>query len=109
MPLAAWKDLCIDASDPARLAGFWGALLGLAVEVHDDGDAVLRGRTPAETIWVNGVPEPKTVKHRVHVDVGVADDGAARRVRQLLEGEPHHLDPTPARGTRSPGPRWPRR
>ena len=72
MPLATWKDLCIDASDPVRLAGFWGALLGLSVEVHEDGDAVLRGATPAETIWVNGVPEPKTVKHRVHVDVGVA-------------------------------------
>jgi predicted enzyme related to lactoylglutathione lyase len=72
MPLAAWKDLCIDASEPARLAGFWGALLGLSVEVQDDGDAVLRGATPAETIWVNGVPEPKSVKHRVHLDVGAA-------------------------------------
>jgi hypothetical protein len=72
MPLAAWKDLCLDASDPARMAGFWGALLGLDVEVHDDGDAVLRGKTPIETIWVNAVPEPKTVKHRVHLDVGAA-------------------------------------
>src|SRR5262245_18590715 len=72
MPLVTWKDLCIEASDPARLAGFWGALLGLEGEVHDDGDAVLRGAGPAETIWVNRVPEPKTVKHRVHLDVGAA-------------------------------------
>jgi len=72
MPLAVWKDLCIDANDPARLAAFWGALLGREVEVHDDGDAVLRGATPAETIWVNSVPEPKTVKHRVHLDVSAA-------------------------------------
>jgi Glyoxalase-like domain len=72
MPLATWKDLCIDANDPPRLAAFWGTMLGRTVEVHDDGDAVLRGPTPAETIWINGVPEPRTVKHRVHLDVGAA-------------------------------------
>jgi predicted enzyme related to lactoylglutathione lyase len=72
MPLATWKDMCIDAADPPRLAAFWGALLGLRVEVGDDGDAVLRGATPAETIWINRVPEPKAVKHRVHIDVGAA-------------------------------------
>lgn len=68
-PLAAWKDLCIDAVDPGRLAAFWGALLGRRIEATEGGDAVLRGAAPAETIWVNGVPEPKTVKHRVHLDV----------------------------------------
>jgi hypothetical protein len=69
MPLAAYKDLCIDASDPERLATFWGELLGRRVERLDDGDAALRGATPTETVWVNRVPEPKTVKHRVHIDV----------------------------------------
>ena len=72
MPLATFKDLCIDAADAARLARFWGAMLGLTVEHQDNGDAVLRGARPTETIWVNAVPEPKTVKHRAHLDVGAA-------------------------------------
>jgi predicted enzyme related to lactoylglutathione lyase len=72
MALAVFKDLCIDASDPGRLADFWGAALGLRVERQAGGDAVLRGDAPTETIWLNGVREPKTVKHRVHLDVAAA-------------------------------------
>ena len=69
MAIARWKDLCIDAADAHRLARFWGELLGLEVELHDDGDAALRGSTPEQTIWVNAVPEPRTVKQRVHLDI----------------------------------------
>lgn len=72
MAIARWKDLCLDAADAHRLARFWGAVLGMEVELHDDGDAALRGATPEQTIWVNAVPEPKTVKHRVHLDLDVA-------------------------------------
>src|SRR5689334_21334719 len=72
MPIARWKDLCIDATDAHRMARFWGPLLGLEVELHDDGDAALRGASPEETIWVNAVPEPRTVKQRVHLDLDVA-------------------------------------
>jgi Glyoxalase-like domain len=67
--IARWKDLCIDATDAHRIARFWGTLLGLEVDLHDDGDAALRGATPEETIWINAVPEPRTVKQRVHLDV----------------------------------------
>ena len=69
MAIARWKDLCIDATDAHRMARFWGELLGLEVELHDDGDAALRGATPEQTIWVNAVPEPRTVKQRVHLDI----------------------------------------
>lgn len=71
MAIARWKDLCIDAADPARLGRFWGELLGLELTVKDDGDAVLRGSTAEQTIWINGVPEPRSVKHRLHLDVEV--------------------------------------
>ncbi len=70
--IARWKDLCIDASDAHRVARFWGELLGLEIDLHVDGDAALRGATPEETIWVNTVPEPRTVKQRVHLDLDVA-------------------------------------
>ncbi len=72
MALARWKDLCLDATDAQRLADFWGAVLGLAVEHQDHGDGVLRGDRPEATIWVNAVPEPKAVKHRVHLDLDAA-------------------------------------
>ena len=85
--LAAYKDLCVDAVDPARLAAFWAATLGLEPEPLDDGDLVLRGPTPQHTVWVNRVAEPVTVKQRVHLDVhaAVVDDVLA------LGAEPEDL------------------
>jgi catechol 2,3-dioxygenase-like lactoylglutathione lyase family enzyme len=72
MALATFKDLCLDAVDPARLGRFWADLLDLELHLQDNGDAYLTGPTPQHTIWVNRVPEPKTVKHRVHLDVNAA-------------------------------------
>ena len=48
MALARFKDLCMDATDPARLGEFW-----------------------AEVLDIDSVPEPKTAKNRVHWDVTV--------------------------------------
>jgi hypothetical protein len=68
MAPARWKDLCVDASDASTVASFWAGALGLTVEL-DDGDVALRGDEPGQRIWVNTVPEPKTVKNRVHLDL----------------------------------------
>jgi hypothetical protein len=73
MALATFKDLCIDATDVQRLAKFWAGALGRRIEASDPDDAVLRGSTPSQTVWINEVPEPKTVKHRVHLDVHTTD------------------------------------
>jgi catechol 2,3-dioxygenase-like lactoylglutathione lyase family enzyme len=72
MAIATFKDLCLDATDPALLGGFWARVLDLELHHQDSGDAYLTGPTKAHTIWVNRVPEPKTVKHRVHLDVNAA-------------------------------------
>jgi hypothetical protein len=79
MPPAAYQDLCLDARDPLRLGRFWAAALGLEIEELDDGDVVLRGPSPQHTIWIDAVPEPKTVKNRMHLDVHV------RSVEELLD------------------------
>lgn len=68
-PLAAYKDLCIDAVDPRALAAFWAGVLHLDVDPRDEDGGKLLGPTPAHTVWVNRVPEPVTVKQRVHLDV----------------------------------------
>jgi len=73
MALATYKDLVIDASDARRLGAFWAAALGLRLEKNGPDDVVLRGPTPAHTVWIDQVPEPKAVKNRVHLDVHAAD------------------------------------
>ena len=72
MAIATFKDLCIDATDPVLLGRFWAGALDLELHTQDNGDTYLTGPTPQHTIWVNAVPEPKTVKHRMHLDVNVA-------------------------------------
>jgi hypothetical protein len=69
MAIARFQDLCLDAGDPARLGAFWAAVLDRTWEAKDNGDGLLTGPTPRHTIWVNRVPEAKTVKHRVHFDI----------------------------------------
>jgi hypothetical protein len=66
---ATFKDLCLDTTDPRLVAPFWRDALGLSLEYQDNGDAVLRGPEPGQTLWINTVPEAKTVKNRVHLDV----------------------------------------
>ena len=69
MAIARFKDLCIDAADPGVLGAFWAGALGLELHTQEGGDTYLTGPTKEHTIWVNRVPEPKTVKHRMHLDV----------------------------------------
>ncbi|MGW8566524.1 VOC family protein [Isoptericola sp. NPDC055881] len=73
MSLVTFNSLCVDAVDAEVLGAFWAQTLGLRMELLDDGDAVLRDPgpepVPERTVWVNTVPEAKTVKHRVHPDV----------------------------------------
>ena len=72
MPIAAYKDLCIDASDAERLQAFYAAALRLEVTHGQGGATWLAGPTPPHTVWINEVPEAKSVKNRVHLDVHCA-------------------------------------
>lgn len=65
---ASLKDFCIDATMPVPVAKFWAAAIGGEVDVDEAGEAFIR-RGKAVDIWVNRVPEPKSVKNRVHFDV----------------------------------------
>jgi Glyoxalase-like domain len=63
--------LAPDCHDPAGLARWWSRLLGGEVEVDDDGDATLRA--PGLIIDFQRVPEAKTVKNRLHLDLRSRD------------------------------------
>jgi len=67
--IARFQDVCLDASNPARTGAFRAAGPGRAWQAKANGNGLLTGPTPQHTIWVNRVPEAKTVKHRVHLDI----------------------------------------
>jgi hypothetical protein len=84
MARARFKDLCLDATDHQAVADWWCAVLGYrrAAAADDTHDAVAGAeRAPSDPVlllpgpdggpplWINPVPEPKTVKNRMHVDV----------------------------------------
>ena len=70
MPGTAFKDLVIDAQDAIRTAEFWARAIGLTAEPLEPGpNAVLSGDRTEQTIWINQVPEPRSVKQRVHLDL----------------------------------------
>ena len=74
--------LCIDTTDPAKLAGFWQAALGWRRTYADDDEVVLE---PPEGSAEDGVapdllflrvPEDKTGKNRLHLDLRPKDQAA---------------------------------
>ncbi|MFY0407866.1 VOC family protein [Solicola sp. PLA-1-18] len=77
MALARYKDLCIDVVDADAGSRFWAGAIGLSARPHDAGDTVVRldGPTPQHGVWVNVVPEPVTVKQRVHLDLHTGSVG----------------------------------
>ena len=67
-----------DAHDPTRLAEFWATALGYMAEPgYDDPDGASivdpEGKGPAIG-WLR-VPEGKSAKNRVHIDIRVAGEG----------------------------------
>ncbi|TDZ94358.1 VOC family protein [Mycobacteroides salmoniphilum] len=67
-PSASLKDLCIDALLPVPVAKFWAAAIGGEIDIDEGGEALIR-RGEDVDIWINRVPEAKSVKNRVHFDV----------------------------------------
>jgi hypothetical protein len=102
----------MDCADPARLAAFWAAALGYEVQAPPEGfdsweDALRAWGVPEDAwnaksavvdpdgagprIFFQQVPEPKTVKNRVHLDVnaggspGTSEEDRRRRVLETSD------------------------
>ena len=85
--VARFDAVTIDCEDPEGLAEFWAAVLGTAEEWRG-GDPVqyidLGGTDDCPKLRFQRVPEPKTVKDRIHLDLLVEDiDEVARQVIAL--------------------------
>jgi hypothetical protein len=78
--------IAIDALDPRRVAEFWTDVLGWHV-VEEDGDVISIG--PQDVAWptidVVRVPERKTVKNRLHLDLRADGNTAEQEVKRLIE------------------------
>ncbi|WP_067510373.1 VOC family protein [Actinoplanes sp. TFC3] len=100
-----------DCADPHAQAQFWAAVLGCVVEDHSAlvDQLVASGRMPAEDrvqiggrpafrevaavsdpagteprLYFQRVPEGKTVKNRVHLDIHVPDEKKTDEVERLI-------------------------
>ena len=84
----------LDCADVAGQAAFWSQVLGVPVD-ENDGNAFMRTvgyQNPAlPRMMFLAVPEGKTVKNRVHLDLH-ADDRAAEVARVVALGATHVRD-----------------
>jgi predicted enzyme related to lactoylglutathione lyase len=89
-------NLVLDSRDPEAIVPFWCALLGVEVANRLADEYVELASPPhgGISLIVQRVPEEKTVKNRLHVDIEVADlEEATREIERLggrwRDGEEH--------------------
>jgi predicted enzyme related to lactoylglutathione lyase len=83
---ATFAAIVIDAIDRERVATFWAAVLGWECRSDDDGDLVITdpdGRASFELL-VLAVPEHKTVKNRLHIDLTPTGADQGEELERLL-------------------------
>ncbi len=75
--------LAIDAVDVEAVASFWCQVLGYEV-VERDEDVVSIAGQHGPAIDVLAVPEPKTVKNRLHLDLRAHGTSTAEELARLV-------------------------
>ena len=77
-----WQNICIDCDDPITLGRWWAELLGWRITDQEPDEVCLEppagspqdGVSP-DILFIK-VPEPKTVKDRIHIDLRPEDQAA---------------------------------
>ena len=92
-----WSGVTIDCVDPRRVARFWAALLGRRPGPSQAGWVYLGERgDPQPRLVFQPVPEPRTGKVRIHLDISVDDideaTEAAIKLGGRFTGERHEYD-----------------
>jgi hypothetical protein len=87
--MATHWTLGCDAADPHRIASFWASALGYVAEPgydDPDGASIIDPDGVGPAIGFLRVPEGKTAKNRMHIDIRVAGEppwDPARRERDI--------------------------
>jgi predicted enzyme related to lactoylglutathione lyase len=77
------RHITIDCADPYKIASFWAEVVGTTVHPDDQpGDGEI-GLLDSNLLFIQ-VPESKTVKNRVHVDLQPQDRTRDEEVERLL-------------------------
>jgi catechol 2,3-dioxygenase-like lactoylglutathione lyase family enzyme len=72
-----WDSIVIDCVDPQRVSRFWSETLGLDIQgPNEDGDLWLEPGVDCPGIVFGWVPEVKSVKDRIHLDLRPDDQAA---------------------------------
>jgi Glyoxalase-like domain len=97
-----FTELAIDCADPGGLAGFWCSVLDYEVRAEDDETVTIGSPLAPEgadrpgpvppVLTFARVPEGKTGKNRLHLDVSPTDREQADEVRRLVELGARHAD-----------------
>jgi catechol 2,3-dioxygenase-like lactoylglutathione lyase family enzyme len=82
-------NITFDCADPYKLAGFWSQVTGFQEDPEDpnrpeDQEAALIGPEGHPNLLFIRVPEAKTVKNRVHLDLMPTDRTREEEVTRLL-------------------------
>jgi predicted enzyme related to lactoylglutathione lyase len=82
------RSVTVDCADARGLARFWAAVLGWNVYHDDDPEVLVAPQFPpaldGPTMLFIPVPEPRTVKNRMHVDLQPLDRTRDEEVERLL-------------------------
>ncbi|HVM36156.1 MAG TPA: VOC family protein [Actinomycetota bacterium] len=80
-----FTEVCIDCADPASLAAFWKEVLGWEFSEEEEDSVELKN---PESEWpvllFAKVPEKKTTKNRLHIDVSPRDRTQDEELERLL-------------------------
>src|SRR6266508_3854793 len=85
------RNMTFDCADPYRLAGFWSEVTGYREDPENgnapaDPEALLVGPDGQPNLLFIKVPEGKTVKNRVHLDLMPTQHTRDQEVAWLHEG-----------------------
>jgi predicted enzyme related to lactoylglutathione lyase len=75
MTVIRLQEVVVDCHDPTTLVRFWGELFGTEGVVRDETWAYVDAPETRVRVAFQRVPEAKSVKNRVHLDIEVDDIG----------------------------------
>jgi hypothetical protein len=87
-----FTELIVDAHDPEAQARFWSAVLGWDAAEREGLHFLMPPSPAVPLIAFIEVPEEKSVKNRLHIDVSPTDRTAAEEVERLLGLGATHAD-----------------
>ncbi len=90
------REVVIDCADPKRVATFWSRVLDWPLKEEPSGECWISSTgepwAPPPVLVFGAVPEPKTVKNRVHIDVNPSGADQAEELERLLSLGARHVD-----------------